>query len=50
MLEKWEQESTLMLMGGAESATETLDLNSKVAEPETRKNTNSGNAYDNLFE
>ena len=50
MLEKWENESTLMLMGGKEMNTDSLDLNSPVAKPETRSNTSSDNQYDNLFE
>ena len=49
MLEKWEKESTLLLMGDP-AATDTLDLNSPTATPETRGgNAQSGN-YDNLFE
>jgi hypothetical protein len=50
MLEKWENESTLMLLGGETSKMNTLDLNSPVAKPETRSNSNSGNKYDNMFE
>ena len=50
MLEKWEKESTLMLMGGAESTTDTLDLNDFQSKAEPQKRTNSsGNSYDNLF-
>ncbi len=48
MLEKWEKQSTLMLMGGAEMNTDTLDLNEKRAEPEKRTNS-SDSSYDNLF-
>ncbi len=48
MLEKFEKESTLLLMGG--SATETLDLDSPAAKPEYRDNSGSGESYDNLFE
>lgn len=49
MLEKWEKESTLMLMGG-QGTEETLDLNSPVARPETRSNSGDSNSYDNLFD
>ncbi len=48
MLEKWEKESTLMLMG---DGTETLDLNQPTTQPEIRKQSNgSSDKYDNLFE
>ena len=47
MLEKWENESTLMLMGGSELNTDTLDLDTPIARPEKRSN--SDNSYDNLF-
>ncbi len=54
MLEKWEKESTLMLLGGQESTSmnDTLDLNDPIARPEPRSNnTQSGNSnYDNLFD
>lgn len=49
MLEKWEKESTLMLMGG-KSVEETLDLDGPIARPETRSNNGDSNSYDNLFE
>ncbi|MEN0005383.1 MAG: hypothetical protein AAF798_14625 [Bacteroidota bacterium] len=50
MLEQWEKESTMLLMGGKES-TDTLDLNSRPsAEPEKRTNSGSSSSYDNLFE
>ncbi len=49
MLEKWEKESTLMLLDG-NSATDTLDLDSPHAEPQTKSgNTKSGSDYTNLF-
>ncbi len=48
MLEKFEKESTLLLMGAPGETTETLDLNQPTAEPESRKQ-DSG-SYDNLFE
>ncbi len=49
MLEKWEKESTLMLMDG-KTVDETLDLNSPVARPERRTNSGDSNSYDNLFD
>lgn len=49
MLEKWEKESTLLLLDG-NSAENTLDLDSPHAEPQTRQNKRSGdNDYSNLF-
>ncbi len=50
MLEKWEKESTLMLMEGTDAGIETLDLDSPIAKPEVRRNTSSDSSYDNLFE
>jgi len=63
MLEKWEQESTLLLMGEQErnnlldagNESETLDLNQPTAQPEKQKRSSgntdaSGNAYENLFD
>lgn len=48
MLEKWEKESTLMLMGGKKSSESTLDLNGPIARPESKQS--GGNTqYDNLF-
>ena len=49
MLEKWESESTLMLMGGNEMSGDILDLDQPIAEPEKRNNTSSDSNYDNLF-
>ncbi|MCB0649723.1 MAG: hypothetical protein KDC85_00450 [Saprospiraceae bacterium] len=50
MLEKWEQESTLLLMGDPSSrASDTLDLDSPKALRETKSNESGGN-YDNLFD
>ena len=49
MLEKFEKESTLLLMGSSDQTTETLDLNQPRAEPESRKEDSSA-SYDNLFE
>lgn len=52
MLEKWEQESTLMLLeGGRARSEDTLDLDSPVARPEKRAQGKSGdNSYENFFE
>ncbi len=51
MLEKWEQESTLMLLdSGKQAAKDTLDLNTRTAEPEKRaQSKGGGSSYDNLF-
>lgn len=50
MLEKWEKESTMMLMGG-KGKTETLDLDSfSDAEPEKRISSKDNTSYDNLFD
>lgn len=50
MLEKWEQESTLLLMGDSTSSSSTLDLDSPKAIRETRSNDSSSGSYDNLFD
>jgi phage shock protein A len=50
MLEKFEKESTLLLMGAPGETTETLDLNQPKAQPEARKEDSSSASYDNLFE
>jgi phage shock protein A len=50
MLEQWEQESTLLLMGENKSA-DTLNLDAPRATPEKREQKKSGdNSYENLFE
>jgi phage shock protein A len=49
MLEKWEQESTLLLMGDPSTKSDTLDLDSPTAARQTRSNESEG-SYDNLFE
>jgi len=49
MLEKLESESTLLLMGGKEKTTDTLDLNQPTARPE-ESSKESGDNYENLFE
>jgi len=48
MLEKWEKESTLMLMDG--KTTQSLDLNSPRAERQTNSGSASGGSYENLFD
>lgn len=53
MLEKWEKESTLMLLNSGESRSSgTLDLNEPIERPEkqTRSGGSSNNSYENLFE
>lgn len=50
MLEKWEKESTLMLMEGSQPSEDTLDLNQDVARPEKQKRSGSDSSYDNFFE
>ena len=52
MLEKWEKESTLMLLdGGRTKSEDTLDLDSPIAEPEERRSgRKEGGSYDNFFE
>ncbi|MEL6926697.1 MAG: hypothetical protein AAFO94_21835, partial [Bacteroidota bacterium] len=50
MLEKFEKESTLMLLGDAQS-NESLDLNSPRATPESRtQSSGDSGGYENLFE
>ena len=46
MLEKYEKESTILLMGNSGG---TLDINEPIAKPEMREN-KGGSNYDNLFE
>ncbi len=49
MLEKWEQQSTLMLLGEGQNASEGLDLDS-MPDVEGEKRTNSsGEGYDQFF-
>ena len=52
MLEKWEKESSLMLLeGGRTKSEDTLDLDSPVAQPEKRSQSGSSDSsYDNFFE
>ena len=52
MLEKWEQESSLMLLNSGRTKSEdTLDLDSPVARPEKRTESKGGSdTYDNFFE
>ncbi|HHM21721.1 MAG TPA: hypothetical protein ENJ20_06825 [Bacteroidetes bacterium] len=48
MLEQWEKESTLLLLGPESSSSDSLDLKTPTARPQTRSR-NSGGSYDNLF-
>jgi len=48
MLEKWEKESTLMLMDG--KTVNTLDLESPRAERQTNSGSASSGGYENLFD
>lgn len=53
MLEKWEKESTLMLMEGGQSdfTTDSLDLDEPISRPEKRTQSGgTGNSYENFFE
>jgi len=53
MLEKWEKESTLMLLDDGQSKSEdTLDLNQEMEKPEkqTRTQGKSDSKYDSFFE
>lgn len=50
MLEKWEKESNLLLMGGTDASTGTLDLNSNYETPEKQTRTNDNTSYDQLFD
>ena len=51
MLEEYEKKSTLMLLGGAEEAAETLDLNEERRQVEYRTNSKKDETdYNNLFE
>ncbi len=51
MLEKWEKESTLLLMGDGSSSSDLLDLDSPTSLPEAdgERKSSGGNNYDNLF-
>lgn len=49
MLEKWEKESTLMLLNsGNTKSDDTLDLNDRMAQPEKRTQS-GGTGYDSMF-
>ena len=51
MLEKFEKESTLLLLGDGNVQTESgLDLNSPIARPESRTQSSSDSNYENLFD
>lgn len=53
MLEKWEKQSTLMLLDG-EKISDEFDLNSEMRRPEAERRSNGGssdgNSYENLFD
>ncbi|MEK7254506.1 MAG: hypothetical protein AAB316_07165 [Bacteroidota bacterium] len=49
MLEKWEKESTLMLMSGKTKSEDSLDLNQPMARPEKQGRSGGASSYDNLF-
>jgi len=51
MLEKWEKESTLMLLSDGQGTGETLDLDSNPGEVEkVQRNSGESSSYENLFE
>lgn len=50
MLEKWEKESTMMLMGDKSQKSETLDLNQQRPEIEVLTDQPKKNNYDDFFE
>jgi len=58
MLEKWEKESTILLMGDNQSANlldagfdgGTLDLNSDIAQPQKQTRSKDNSNYDSFFE
>lgn len=51
MLEQWEKESTMMLLGKKKGSTDTLDLNAPKPEKEILSNTDdTNNSYDQFFE
>lgn len=49
MLEEWEEKSTLLLMGGEKTSSDSLDLDETPREREYREKDSKTN-YDNLFE
>ena len=51
MLEEWEKQSTLLLMGGQKPVSDTLDLNEPMREKEVRtREADDDSDYDDLFE
>ncbi|MEM9822375.1 MAG: hypothetical protein AAF985_14940 [Bacteroidota bacterium] len=50
MLEKFEKESTLLLMGGEAGSMDTLDLNQNYSAPEKQSRGSSEGSYENLFD
>lgn len=50
MLEQYEQQSTLLLLGGQELNEDTLDLESPRADKQTRSGDSTASDYNNLFD
>ncbi len=50
MLEQWEKESTLMLLGDGQRTTDTLDLNEPKRSKEKIERSGESSSYENLFE
>jgi len=50
MLEKFEKESTLLLMGGDTGSMDSLDLNQGYTTPEKQSRGSSEGSYENLFD
>jgi phage shock protein A len=50
MLEEWEKQSTLLLMGGKETTDDTLDLNAPQRQKQVQKSKKEDSDYDNLFD
>jgi predicted nucleic acid-binding Zn-ribbon protein len=50
MLEQWEKESTLLLMGGEERTSGLLDLNEPQKEKQYREKSGDSSSYEGLFE
>jgi predicted nucleic acid-binding Zn-ribbon protein len=50
MLEQYEKQSTLLLLGGQEMLEETLDLDQNIAESMPRNDSNEKSDYNNLFD
>lgn len=50
MLEEWEEKSTLLLMGGSEKASDSLDLNEPRREKEPQQRNQDDTSYNELFD